>query len=56
MMFNKGQLLMLSDSFEQIIAPYMWIEFLILLVTSLDKSFLELFNSYNQIIWYNDSL
>ncbi len=38
-MFTKGQLLMLSHPSEQIVAPYLWIEFLILLVTHLNNSF-----------------
>jgi hypothetical protein len=43
MIFSKGQLLMLSHPFEQIVAPYLWIEFLVFAATHLNKSSLELF-------------
>jgi hypothetical protein len=56
MMFNKGQLLMLSHPSKQIVASYLWIEFFILLITSLDKSSLEFFNNFIQIAWYDDGL
>jgi len=50
MMFNNGQLLMLSHPFKQIVPPYLWIELLFLSVTSFDKFCLELFNNYVQSI------
>jgi hypothetical protein len=50
MMFNNGQLLMLSHPFKQIVLPYLWTELLFLLVTSFDKFCLELFNNYVQSI------
>jgi hypothetical protein len=56
MIFSKGQLLMLSHPFEQIVAPYLWIEFLILLATQLNKSYLELFKKSIRIEWYGDNL
>jgi hypothetical protein len=56
MMFNKGQLLMLSHPSKQIVTPFLWIELFDLLITSPDKSSLELFNSFIQIAWYDDGL
>jgi hypothetical protein len=50
MMFNNGQPLTLSHPFKQIVPPYLWIEFFVMLVTSFDKFYLELFNNYVQSI------
>jgi hypothetical protein len=52
MMLNKRQLLMLSHPFEQIVAPYLWIELFILLITSLDKSSLEQFYPDCMVRWW----
>ncbi len=55
MMFNKGRLLTLSHPSKQIVAPYLWIEFLILSTTCLDKfskwNFSTILFELNDVQW-----
>jgi hypothetical protein len=47
---------MLSWPLEQMIVPYLWIEFHILSITYLDASTLNYFNKFVRNPWYDGGL
>jgi hypothetical protein len=54
--FNNGRRAMLSQPSKQMVVPYLWIEFRILLITRLDTSTLDCFQKYVRNTWYDEGL
>jgi hypothetical protein len=54
--FNNECYVILSQPLEQMVIPYLWIEFCVFLITYLDTSTLDCFKKYVCNPWYDGGL